>query len=82
MAPRISGGACDPALSVLFSAREIVGLLAVNPDGHTICELGDVPPAMPGPRRWYEQLRGGAPVSLDAIGASRAPILALRAPSG
>ncbi len=80
--PDISTGVCNASMGRLLAQQNILGVVAVNLDGDTVCQIGEAFPANTGPRRWYEQVRGGAPVSLDAVGPDHAPVLAIHAAAG
>ena len=79
---RMSGGVCDRQLDQQLQRQDIAGLATLNIDGETVCSVGVPPPQTNGPRRWFEQVRGGAPVSLDVSGPDHLPVLAMRAPTG
>ena len=80
--PYLSSKTCDRSISATLAQQDIAGVLAVDIDGRITCQMGELPSDMSRPWRWYEQVRGGAAMSLDAVGPAHVPILALRAPSG
>ncbi len=80
--PSVTNGMCNASMGQLLAQQAILGVITVDLDGNTVCQIGDAFPAVPGPRRWYEQVRGGAPVGLDAVGPGHAPVLAIHAASG
>ena len=55
-----AGGSCDPATARQLGRLGVSGLVTVDIDGNTVCAFGAVPPAGAGPRRWFEEVRGGA----------------------
>ena len=77
-----SGGICDRSLQPALAGQDIAGLMTVDTDGRTVCQLGDVPPMQPRPWPWYDRVRGGEPAVLDAIGETQIPAVAMRAPTG
>ncbi len=80
--PRISGGMCDPAVGPLLVQYGIVSLVTVDIDGNIVCRAAEAFPDLPRPWRWYEQVRGGMAVNLDAAGPGHVPILAMRGNGG
>ena len=78
----VPGSACDAALRPSVPQQDIVGILILDIDGHTVCEAGARLSPRPGPRRWFEQVRGGLPVSLDMAGAENGPVVAVRGMTG
>ncbi len=79
---RLAGGACDQTLASILDPLDITGLLTVDSDGHRVCQIGQIPAETLEPHRWYDQVRGGAPVVLDAVGTDQTPVLAVRAATG
>ena len=79
---RVSGETCDQGLAAVLGSQDIAGLLTVDIDGRTTCQIGSVPAAVAGAQRWFERVRGGEPISVDTIGVDRAPIVALHARAG
>jgi two-component sensor histidine kinase len=77
-----SGGICDTSLQPALVGQGIAGLMTVDTDGRTVCQLGDVPPMQPRPWPWYDRVRAGEPAVLDAIGETQVPAVAMRAPTG
>ena len=82
VAPRASNGVCDSSLLSSLGSPDILGLLSIDVDGRATCRIGQVPPETTGPRRYYEQVRGGAPVSVDSVGPALSPVVAVHAATG
>ena len=80
--PQVTGGTCNAGIGPILDKAGLAGLLTANLDGKIICQVGMVPPMPAGPRRWLEQVRGGQPVAVDAVGPKRVPIIAMHAGSG
>ena len=78
----VASGRCDQSLRPSLTQREIMGLLTLDIDGQTICEIGTKFPRSSSPRQWFEQVRGGLPVSLGATGADDTPVVAVRGAAG
>ena len=77
-----TAGGCDPAIANQLGRLGVSGLVTVDTDGHTVCAFGDVLPQDLGPRRWFEEVRGGAPMSLAAAGTGAPAVLAIRDGAG
>ncbi len=79
---RAVGGSCDISTAQQLGRMGVSGLVTVDIDGHTLCAFGAVMPEGSGSRHWFEQIRGGAPMSLDAVGSGRPAVLAVHNASG
>ena len=79
---RISGGDCDQTLVSVLSPLDITALVTVDIDGKVVCHVGSVPAMTPGPRRWFEQVRGGSALAIDATGPDHNPVVAMPAAGG
>ena len=80
--PRVSGGRCDTTIGPVLGQQDILSLVTIDVDGQMVCRVGERPPDAAMPWRWYEQVRGGAPVSLDASGPEHVPVLAVHGAGG
>ena len=77
----VASGGCNQPLRLLPGQGDITGLLVIDTDARPICQIGTALPAAV-PRRWFEQVRGGLPVSVDAAGPDDVPVVAIRGTAG